>query len=512
MRLYKNRKFQTFAIGALLFFTVMMFFRLGFHHNGPNGTGAISVGPAAGQTPGETWMNIFQNKIKIGYVHRRLATRNGGYLIDEKTVMHINTMGLSQEILVTSSSTTDSDFAMELFDFSLVSGSFDFTVNGEIRDNTLYIRTAPSTHGGDPLSISGEKSAPHTTEIALENRIYLTSGLLPATVASGLEPGNEMTLFLFDPSTMAQAPATVTMVGRESVSVDGQTIPASRITLSFKGMQQVAWVDAKGQVLKEQGLLGITLVKTGREGALGDIAPEGLADVTDLVSVPSNVKFRETQRLTALQLRVTGVDTDKISLKAEGTSRTRQSWNGEMVTIRKESLDRLPSTLTDQDTAAVDERFKLPGPFIQSDDAELRRIAGKIISTARTPLEKVNALMAWIHDNIRRQPVISLPNALSTLKNRRGDCNEHAALMAALCRAVGIPAAVEAGLVYLKGSFYYHAWNSVFMGRWITVDALFDQIPCDVTHLSFTAGSVESQLNLMGIMGRIKLEVVKIER
>ncbi len=500
VRLYRNRKFWAPAVAALLFFIVMISFRLGFHGNGLAGIDLLPSGTAAEQIPGETWMNIFQNEIKIGYIHRRLATHGDGYLIDEKTLMNINTMGLTQEILVVSSSTTDRDFAVKTFDFSLASGSFHFAVNGEIRVNTLYIHADPSTGDG--------KTSLNTMEIPLENRIYLTSGILPATVASGLKAGNAMTLFLFDPSTMAQAPATVTLVGRESLLLEGQTISARRITLSFKGVRQSAWVDDKGQVLKEQGLLGITLVKTTRKGALDNIALEGLADITALVSVPSNVKFQDPQGLTTVQLRVTGVNTDKISLKAERSSRQRQTWNGEVVTIRKESLDTLPPTIAHQEMATVDKKFILPGPFIQSDDPDLRRIALRVVSPEQAPLEKVRALMAWIQNNIQRQPVISLPNALSTLKNRRGDCNEHAALMAALCRSVGIPAKIEAGLVYLKGGFYYHAWNSVFMGKWITVDALFNQIPCDVTHLCLTTGSQESQLDLMGIMGNIKLEVL----
>ena len=72
--------------------------------------------------------------------------------------------------------------------------------------------------------------------------------------------------------------------------------------------------------------------------------------------------------------------------------------------------------------------------------------------------------MAWIEKNIKKRPVLSLPDALSTLENRMGDCNEHAVLFAAMARAVYIPAKIEAGVVYLNGRFYYHAWNLVNLG------------------------------------------------
>ena len=501
MAIYKQRKFWMLGLSAFVLFTAMICFRLGFHLNTVAVTGENSSKMRTEQPPGETWMDILQNDTKIGYSHRRLATAGDGYLIDEKTVMNINTMGLVQEIRVVSSSTTNQDFALEEFKFSIASGTFHFVVNGQVKEKILHLYTHSATDAGGA-------GTGNTLEIPLENRPYLTSAILPATMASGLKPGNEMMLFLFDPSTMGQAPATVKMVGSDPLIMDGEEIVARKITLSFKGATQSAWVDDEGQVLKERGMLGITLVKTTRKEAMGDIDPEGMADLTTLVSVPSNVKFHDPGVLTNLQIKLSGVDIKKISLAAKGPSQHRQTWNKDILTIEKETLGTLPASIPPKELAGVDKKFILPGPFIQSDDDRIQRIARRLVSPDNTPLENIGKLVAWIQANIRRQPVISLPNALSTLTNRMGDCNEHAALMAAFCRSVGIPASIEAGLVYLKGRFYYHAWNTVFIGRWITVDALFNQIPADVTHISLTAGSQESQLDLMGVMGKIKLEVL----
>ena len=80
--------------------------------------------------------------------------------------------------------------------------------------------------------------------------------------------------------------------------------------------------------------------------------------------------------------------------------------------------------------------------------------------------------------------------------------------MAALARSAGIPCRIEAGLVYLKGRFYYHAWNIMYLGQWITVDPVFGQLPADVSHLRFATGSPEQQLDIMGIIGKIKLTVL----
>jgi len=83
--------------------------------------------------------------------------------------------------------------------------------------------------------------------------------------------------------------------------------------------------------------------------------------------------------------------------------------------------------------------------------------------------------------------------------------------MAALARASGIPVKVEAGLVYLKGRFYYHAWNSVYLDRWITVDSLFGQIPADATHLRLVSGNQKQQLDLMNVIGKIRLNIINYD-
>lgn len=102
-----------------------------------------------------------------------------------------------------------------------------------------------------------------------------------------------------------------------------------------------------------------------------------------------------------------------------------------------------------------------------------------------------------------------MPNALEVLFNKAGDCYEHAVLVAAFLRTADIPAQIESSLTYLSGRFYYHAWNSVYLGKWITTDAIFNQFPADVTHIRLIRGEANKQLDLIGVMEKIKLEVLE---
>jgi transglutaminase-like putative cysteine protease len=104
---------------------------------------------------------------------------------------------------------------------------------------------------------------------------------------------------------------------------------------------------------------------------------------------------------------------------------------------------------------------------------------------------------------------MSIPRAADVLQLKRGDCNEHAVLYAALCRAAGIPAKTCAGIVYLDGSFYYHAWVELYLQQWISVDPTTNQFPADVTHIKFVEGELDKQLLLLNIVGKLAIDVLE---
>ncbi len=117
-------------------------------------------------------------------------------------------------------------------------------------------------------------------------------------------------------------------------------------------------------------------------------------------------------------------------------------------------------------------------------------------------------LAAWVHGNLDKRITLSVPSARQVLEARRGDCNEHTVLYVALARAAGLPARTAAGLVYVDGTFYYHAWPEVYLDGWVAVDPTFNQFPADAAHLRFTVGGLARQVELVRLIGRLTLDVV----
>lgn len=436
-----------------------------------------------------TYMNIFQSNRKIGFSRTAVTREETGVVIAQTVFMRINTMGMVHSIRLNTEGRLNPDMTLVAFSFKLGSGRFNFSARGSVEADRIVVRTQ---------GVDGER----TLKIPLESPPYLAAGIYDTLWAAGAEPGTRRVIPVFDPASMGQEPVTAVVLGTEEIEIMGRMVTARRIGLDFKGVHQEAWVGENGEVLREIGFLGITMEKTDRQTALYSLPVEASDDMTQMVSIAADADLSDAPRRQRLQLAVEGIDT--AALRLDGG---RQRLEGNILTIEKESIENLTANPAAVD-ASVTPEHRMPTPFIQSDHPRIADLSEKIVAGAATPLERVERLMGWIGDNIEQRPVVSMPDALATLENRAGDCNEHAVLLAAMARAAGIPTEIEAGLVFLRGRFFYHAWNRVFLGQWITVDALFGQIPADVSHVRLAVGSPDQQLDLMSVIGRIKLRVI----
>jgi hypothetical protein len=491
MSLYQKKSFRVLGSIFVLGFTSLFLVRLGLIEKlffRPRTLAASDIKAPADK---EIWMNIFQNNSKIGFSHAGFSTETDGYRLQETVLMRINTMGMVQDIDLKTRGRLKPDFSLADFDFEIKSGRFTFNVSGSVSGDMLSVRT-------DSAGTS------RRTDITLKAKPYLLPAITAALAAAELNTGEKYTFDIFDPATLGQAPVIVEVMGREQIEIMGAQTSATKVSLNFKGTSQLAWIGENGEILKEKGILGIRLEKTTRKDALRGLAAASSADLTQTASVPSNVMLENLDQLLTLSIEIGGIPYASVQLDGG-----RQTFKNNILSIAKESMANLSAEIDGKDLRSLEKIFLRPDPFIQSDDQKIQALVQKIIGSETVALEKVRLLVDWVHQNIDRRPVLSLPDALSTLENREGDCNEHAVLLAALARAAGIPCRIEAGLVYLKGRFYYHAWNLVYLGRWITVDAVFGQVPADVSHIRLVTGSSSQQIDLMGIIGKIKLRVIE---
>ena len=296
-------------------------------------------------------------------------------------------------------------------------------------------------------------------------------------------------------------------MAKESVVIMRMRHSAFRLETEMWGQPVTMWLDEKGAVLKEQGFMGFTLIKSSAANAPRDIEGGGGEDFYELASINVKGKLKDADRLNYLKLGVeglveTGFDT---AILATG----RQTFGSGMIEIVREKIPSKPAyDLPYSDGSGGMKEFLRPGLNIESDDGAVLERARKIAGEVKDPVIVARRLMAWVYKNVKKRPVVTVPSALEVLRTKVGDCNEHAVLLTALLRAAGIPARLCVGLVYSRGSFFYHAWTESYLGEWISMDATLNQMPADVTHLKLVQGGLERQVEIIGILGKLKLKVI----
>ena len=486
---------------------------------------ALSVGPGA------EFFAITMGAGPVGYASSTVDTTPAGIQVQDLMVLDIEVLGKVQRTQLATTLHLTRDLKLRTFDATLDTQGPTFRASGTVEGDSVLA-----------VQVDAGAAGPQVTRVRLDHPVVMTSMLpLQLTFGRQLAPGRTYAMRVFDPMVQEERDMTVTVLAESTLVVADSAardsaahrwVPAHLDTLrawklreEYGGLATETWIDRQGRTVRATTPLGFTLQRMPFEmavenwrrneetraaaGGTAGSAGGGSADVIAATAITADV------RLAPDTLRRLAVRIGDVGLAGFELAGGRQSLAGDTLTITRDAgvgavpgarprlyLSRLPVT----DTALA--RFVAPEPLIQSDDpriqAEARLIAGK----ERRAGPVAELLTRWVDANLSKQVVIGVPSAVQVLADRRGDCNEHTVLYVALARALGLPARTAAGLVYLDGRFYYHAWPEVWLGRWVAVDPTFGEFPADAAHLRFVTGGLARQVELLRLIGRVRLTIV----
>lgn len=436
----------------------------------------------------DEWSGIYFHGGKVGHAHSTITRIEDGFQISEDLYLNLTVLNVPQVIQTSINAVTDRDLRLSIFSFRLKAGVIRYAAFGRVTGTTVKLRVT-----------SGSAMQRHRME--LDRAPVLSNSLKYLVLRNGLETGTRFTQTFFDPLTLRTRAVDIAVQGMETIQVHGREVDCFKVLATGSGVPVCSWLDRDGNTLREESPMGFVLVRESRAAARGGIRGDG-PDVAVATAVPVDRAF-STAGLRRLRLRLKNIDTSAFAL-----DQGRQHLAGDELTIQHHPL-------TQADTCRLPVRDEALTPyladtvFIQSRNERVQRQAAEILQGERDGRRAVEKLLRWVYRSIAKEPTMSIPSAVQVLETRRGDCNEHAVLMAALCRASGIPSRLCAGLVYMNGSFYYHAWVEVYLGRWVPADPTLDQLPADVTHIQFVQGDLEEQVAILQLLGRLEIDVLE---
>ena len=418
------------------------------------------------------YMGIYLKGYKVGYTASITEPYKDGYRVYSKTYMKMSPMGQKMnEVVSTLKAEADKRYSLKSFYFNFASGKHKLTANGQVKGKILLV----------DIITEGKKRS---------MKIPLKYGYIPVTLEGIVESGKTGNFDYFDPSMQSLFEISIKKIGNDIL--DG--VKTTKYAVRLANIDITFWVDKKGNLIKEESPIGLVMKRESEQEAK-KLENKGFK-LFESYAVGSGKYIQNPREIKMLKVVLKNVD-----LKGLAIADDRQKLFGDTLIIR--------TTYPAQKYTIPDsmKKYLVSTPFIPADDPEVKSLANKIVGNS-TGWDAVKKIVDYLYLNIKKVPTFSIPNALDVIHTKEGDCNEHATLFVALARSLGIPAKVNVGLVYVGGEFYYHAWASVYLGRWVDVDPTFGQAPADASHLKLEQGNFSNQAKLYKIIGRIKVEVL----
>lgn len=441
----------------------------------------------------EEWMGIYSGNDKIGYSQTLIKSDGIKTEAFEENRLRMKALGTEQDINMKSSYVLNG-YKLESFQFSMNAGSVVLNATGVRQGNQIKIKTQ---------SVSGETEIP----FPLKEDALISTVLYKWLMEQKPKVGKSYTVDVFDPSVALTGAGTeslktvVIVEAEEPIIIPYGSFKTYRVKTTFTGSEITSWLDQDGNVIKQISPPGLTAFKEAKATALNDDFQS--LDIVAKTAISSDVPLNNSRELRLLRLQVKGIDS------IEGLDlddNYRQFYKNGILEIRVADISHLNNYSIPYNKDEYS-RYIKPTSLIQSRDKEIVNMANEIIGGERDSLKVVKEINNWVYENIEKEATVSFPNALDVLKTKRGDCTEHAALFAALSRAVGIPTKIVLGVVFINGGFYYHAWNEIFSDKWIAVDPTFGQVPADASHIKFIEGDFSKSSEITKLMGKVKFEI-----
>lgn len=436
----------------------------------------------------QEFQGVYFKKRKIGYIQSTYTpNKDQSLTVDQKGYLVLNILEKNHPINLHLIAVLNKDSRLQRFSLSFKSPFYLMNAEGVVENKKVS------------FTLNTNNSVIHDT-ILLNDTPMLSSTRRGYLLQQNPAIGEKIRVPWFDPVSLVGKDSIVEYRGKEKILIHKRIFNLHHFIERFEGTRVNIYLDDQGQVIKEESPAGFVFIKEPKFKATE--LDETSSDILAAVSIPLTGKMIPLTNRQFIRYRLQLPE--QVQFDLDGG---RQSFDGDILTIKKE---RIPSEDSQANTFCSNQDTELEStPYIQVNHNDITQKRQLILGNEDHRIVQVKLLADWIFKNIEKRPVVGLPDALTTLGNGLGDCNEHAALFAALARNAGIPTRFVAGVTYNRGSFYYHAWNEVCVNeKWVSLDTTVNQYPADLTHIRFIIGGIREQMRISSLIGKLAIEIV----
>ena len=269
------------------------------------------------------------------------------------------------------------------------------------------------------------------------------------------------------------------------------------------------------------GLGVIVMYRTTKELATAPVAPDSLTDIGLSQVVPVKQRIDRPYATSSAVYRIT------LQGENEPASAFSRDDRQEIKNVRGNTFElhvKAGKAVGEEKIGAekASSEYIQSSYFITSADERVKQHARNAVEKEKDLWKKAVLIEKWVHEHMQVKNYEALATADHVARTLEGDCTEFAMLMAAMCRAEGIPSRTALGLVYTdvkdQPGFAFHMWTEVFVkGRWVPLDAMLGQGGIGATHLKIADQSwhevrtMAPLLPVVRVLGRLSIDEVRVE-
>lgn len=476
----------------------------------------ISLPAAAAQTETD-YLAVMMQGQKIGHAAHTRSVENSHVITTEEFSLTLGRGGQavtvnSREMYVETANGKPLSFEM-----SMTTSGVEQKTSGTVKDGKIHM-------------VRQVMDTPRESIVDWPADALMPEGMRLLQIQKGLKPGTHYELTLFRPDMMMSIKTEIIIGNKQKVDLFGRVLELTEVKqISHVQDQEIpvtSYVDDDYKALKSIApMMGMTLefLACDKDFALQE---NSIIDFLEKLFISSPVPLTNLNTVESIVYEIKPTAGHTITLPDSAHQKVRPGNDCLVVTVRRIAPPENVSFPFDGGDPNILEYLK-PTEILQSDNEAIIDLARHAVGGTKDAAKAAKQIESFVAGYIQKKDLsVGYASAAEVAQSRQGDCTEHAVLTAAMCRAVGIPARIVCGVLYVdsfanrKNIFGGHMWVEAYIGsRWIGLDA----VPGHEDNVSFGFGpghialahgdgSPSDFFNLVNTLGCFTIENAAIYR